>query len=116
MRSLILLSFLFWPLAVSAHEDPRIGCVMNLRQIDAAKQMLQIEKGLSNGVPCEAAALTQYLLGGTMPRCPAGGLYTIGTIGIEPTCNVAGHSDAALQKDMKRQDTREHLLVWGLFG
>jgi hypothetical protein len=78
--------------------------------------MLQIEKGLSNGVPCEAAALTQYLLGGTMPHCPAGGVYAIGTMGIEPTCTVAGHSDAALEEDIKRQDAREHLLVWGLLG
>ena len=116
MRSLILLSFLLLPPAGSAHEDPRIRCVMNLRQIAAAKQMLQIDNGLSNGVPCEAGSLTQYLSGGTMPHCPAGGVYMIGPIGAEPTCSVGGHSDAALEQDIKRQDAREHSLVWVLVG
>jgi len=114
MRILILLSFLLVPLAGSAHEDPRIRCVMNLRQIAVAKEMLQIDKGLSNGVPCEAGSLTQYLSGGTMPHCPAGGVCMIGSIGTEPTCSVGGHSDAALEQDIKRQYAREHSLVWVL--
>ena len=116
MRSLILLSFLLLPLAGAAYEDPRIRCVMNLGQIAAAKLALQMDKGLSNGVPCEAGDLSQYFPGGTMPHCPAGGVYTIGPIGTEPTCSIAGHSDAALEADIKRQNAREHSLVWVLVG
>lgn len=116
MRSLILLPFLLLPLAGSAYEDPRIRCVGNLRQIAAAKQMLQLDNGLSNGVPCEAGYLAQYLMGRTMPHCPVGGVYTIGPIGAQPTCTIAGHSDAALEEDIKRQDARERSLLWGLVG
>jgi hypothetical protein len=26
-----------------------------------------------------------------MPSCPAGGVYTIGTLGDKPTCSLPGH-------------------------
>jgi hypothetical protein len=77
--------------------------------------MLQIEKGLSNGVPCDATYLLQYLPERTMPHCPLDGSYSIGPIGTEPTCSISGHSQAALEEEIKRQ-AGEHSLVWVLVG
>ena len=114
MRNLISFLLVLWPLTMSAYEDPRIRCVMNLRQIAGAKQMLQIDKSLASGTPCEPAALAQYLQGRLMPHCPANGVYTVGPIGVEPSCSIAGHSDAALEEDIKRQQARDHFLPWGL--
>jgi hypothetical protein len=66
-------------------------CINNLRDIAAAK-----EKWVSDGhqattnIPT-ATDLLPYLKNGIMPSCPAGGTYTIGAVGEQPTCSLPGH-------------------------
>ena len=71
----------------------RNACINNLRQIDAAKNQWALEKGKTNGdVPTEDDIKPYiHLIGGHLPRCPAGGTYTIGPAGEPPTCSVPGH-------------------------
>ena len=67
------------------------SCIQNLRQIDGAKEQLQLETKLKNGDVVTITALAGYIKGG-FPTCPAGGSYSIGPIGTDPTCSIPGHS------------------------
>ena len=79
------------PNFVKARETAqRSACINNLRQIDAAKSEWALENNKTNGVVPTEADLAQYIRNG-MPKCPAGGTYTIGPIGEKPTCSLPGH-------------------------
>jgi hypothetical protein len=58
------------------------GCINNLRQIDAAKNQFALEKGKKTYI---------RLINGALPKCPQGGIYTIGPVGEAPTCSISGH-------------------------
>lgn len=71
-------------------------CQNNLRQIEAAVDRWVFENNINEGVivsPTQEEEIYSYLRGGK-PECPAGGIYTIGTIGSSPpvSCNAEGHS------------------------
>jgi hypothetical protein len=70
------------------------ACINNLRQLDAAKNEWALEKGKKEGDVCTAEDLKPYirLVNGQLPKCPAGGTYTIGPVGENPKCSVPGHS------------------------
>lgn len=66
-------------------------CIGNLRLIYAAKQAWALDKNKTdNDVPTEQDLLP-YLKGGLFPVCPSGGVYTIGAVGVLPTCSIPGH-------------------------
>ena len=70
------------------------ACINNLRQIDAAKQQWALEKGKKVGDPVTEADIKPYIkldANGNLPKCPAGGKYTIGKVGETPTCSIPGH-------------------------
>jgi hypothetical protein len=74
---------------VHSGPSPESGCINNLRQIAGAKEQWQFEKGkTTNDVPT-IADLTNYMAG--IPKCPKGGTYTIGPVGMNPTCSIKGH-------------------------
>ena len=80
--------------ASSIEARQRNACINNLRQIDAAKNEWALEKGKTNGSPVTEADLKPYIkldAQGNLPKCPAGGKYTIGRVGESPTCSVPGH-------------------------
>lgn len=68
------------------------ACINNLRMIDGAKQ----QWALTNAKAAESMPTAQNLApvfkNGVMPRCPAGGVYTIGIVKTPPSCSVAGHT------------------------
>ncbi|HTL59534.1 MAG TPA: DUF4190 domain-containing protein [Candidatus Limnocylindrales bacterium] len=67
-------------------------CVNNLRQIDAAKQMWAVEKNKDGSQTPTGQDLTPYLKRDfTAFVCPAGGTYSINSVGEKPACSVAGH-------------------------
>ena len=71
------------------------ACINNLRQIDGAKNEFALEKGKKKGDPVTEADIKPYLkldANGNLPKCPAGGKYTIGKVGEPPTCSIAGHT------------------------
>jgi hypothetical protein len=69
------------------------ACINNLRQLDAAKNQWALEQGKKTGDACTANDLKPYirLINGQLPKCPAGGTYTIGAIGETPKCSIPGH-------------------------
>jgi outer membrane lipoprotein-sorting protein len=80
--------------APSPEIQQRNACINNLRQFDAAKNEFALEKGKQMGAPVTEADIKPYIkldANGNLPKCPAGGTYTIGKVGETPTCSIAGH-------------------------
>jgi hypothetical protein len=69
------------------------ACINNLRQMDAAKNQWALENNKKTGDICTEENLKPYirLVGGQLPKCPQGGIYTIGPVGEPPTCSIPGH-------------------------
>ena len=65
------------------------ACINNLRQIDAAKNEWALEKGKSASDIPTREDISPYLR--KWPVCPAGGTYTVGSVGEKPTCSIPGH-------------------------
>jgi hypothetical protein len=68
------------------------ACINHLRQIDAAKQMWALENRRPTGSLVNEPDLAAFFKSKTMPACPAGGSYTLSTIGYAPLCNIPGHA------------------------
>jgi chromosome segregation ATPase len=66
-------------------------CIANLRQIDAAKQQWALENNKTASAVPAAQDLLPYFPNG-FPVCPSGGTYTIGAVGVLPTCSIPGHT------------------------
>ena len=66
------------------------ACINNLRQIDGAIQQWALENRQPATARVTPADVVRYL-GGVMPVCPAGGVYTLNTVSTPPTCSVPGH-------------------------
>ena len=63
-------------------------CAMNLDAVATACQKFAAEKG---GFPKELSALVPAYLD-TVPACPAGGTYTLGSAESDsPACSIPGH-------------------------
>jgi hypothetical protein len=53
-----------------------------------------LEKSKKVGDEATEADLKPYLkldADGNLPKCPGGGKYTLGKVGENPTCSIAGH-------------------------
>jgi hypothetical protein len=68
-----------------------VGCINNMRQIEAAKQQWALQNQRPAGSLVSAQDLAPFLPNRVLPACPAGGVYTLNPIGINPICNIAGH-------------------------
>jgi prepilin-type N-terminal cleavage/methylation domain-containing protein len=92
-----LLASIAIPNFVRAREtSQKNACINNLRQIDGAAQTWALETGKTSSDTYTIANIKPYLrldTTGNVPPCPAGGVYTPGTvISNAPTCNIAGHA------------------------
>ena len=71
------------------------GCINNLRQIDAAVNQFALELHRTTGntitYPSDLTPYIKLNSSSSIPPCPAGGTYTVGTVGAIPqvTCNLA---------------------------
>ncbi len=70
------------------------GCINNMRQIDAAVNQFALEQGKITGAAVNYPNdLTPYIklnANSMLPPCPAGGSYSVGTVGALPqvTCSL----------------------------
>ena len=92
---IVLIGLFAWAIVIPNLKPARTGshnaCINNLRQIDAAKNEWALENKKTNGVVCTASDITPYIkldAKGNLPKCPQGGIYTIGKIGEPPTCSL----------------------------
>lgn len=68
------------------------NCHNNLRQFDSAIQQYAIENGLKTGdTIADTSVLNGYLTNlSVSSACPAGGAYTIGSVGTASSCSLHG--------------------------
>lgn len=69
---------------------PRNACINNLRQIDEAKEQWILQSHQTNGAPANREAINRHLKNGER-KCPEGGTYTYGNVGVDPRCTIKGH-------------------------
>ena len=72
----------------------RNACINNLRQIDAAKNQWALENNKTEGAVPTVQDIAPYIkldANGNIPGCPSGGTYTIGAVGVPPTCSIPSH-------------------------
>lgn len=65
-------------------------CAKNLRQIADAKEQHALTANIPSGAPVGWDDIVPDYIE-TIPKCPAGGEYTIGPVGTEPDCSSEGH-------------------------
>ena len=72
----------------SRYTSPANACINNLRQIETAVQQVAIEKGKHVGdmvtYPDEITPYIRLNTEGSIPPCPAGGIYSLQTVGTIP--------------------------------
>lgn len=67
------------------------ACMNYLHEIDAAKNERALKNGKKTEDACTEADIRPYVkldANGNFPRCPDGGVYTIGKIDENPTCSL----------------------------
>jgi hypothetical protein len=88
----VVLAFIFmWPPVVREWSPANFACVNNLRQIDAAVNEWALENGKHAGDLVTLEQIKPYIKldsHGEIPRCPAGGKYTVTVVGAPPTCSL----------------------------
>jgi len=80
--------------------SPDNACINNLRQIDSAKNQWALEHNAKSNDIVTINDIRPYIerernnafikldAKGNLPKCPSGGIYTIGKIGEPPTCSL----------------------------
>lgn len=75
----------------SYYQSSANGCVNNLRQVAAAKEMWALENHKTNGTAVTEDDLKPYIKldsHGNIPRCGLGGKYILGPVGEDPQCSI----------------------------
>lgn len=67
------------------------ACINNLRQIEAAKNLWAMEHHKEATDTPTQGDLLPYFGNHQFPKCPAGGIYTIGQDSVPPTCSITNH-------------------------
>jgi prepilin-type N-terminal cleavage/methylation domain-containing protein len=69
------------------------ACINNLTKIDAVASEFALENGKKNGdaihYPSDLTPYIKLNRAGSIPGCPAGGLYSEATVGVPPTCSLS---------------------------
>lgn len=91
---------------VHSGPNPQAWCLVNLHQIEAAKDQLARERGLSNGIAVTFPDISPFLPGGLQLRCAKHGTYVINSIGSGARCTFHGsitEMEAEWQRQMQTQ-------------
>ena len=69
------------------------SCITLLKEIDGAKNTWCLENHkISSDVPTDTDLFGPDKYIREKPRCPLGGVYTIGAVKDKPTCTIAHHT------------------------
>ncbi len=74
----------------AAEKSRKTMCMSNLRQINIAKETWALMDNRQTGEPVVVNEINEFIK--KPPKCPAGGIYTYGAVGTNPTCSL-GASD-----------------------
>ena len=92
---LLFAALLRMPNFVRSGPGKTTHCVYNLRQIDAAKQAWGINNKKSADDTPTWQDIRPYLSrrnAKTLPKCPEGGTYVLGSLAERPKCSTTGHT------------------------
>jgi prepilin-type N-terminal cleavage/methylation domain-containing protein len=85
-----LLASIAIPNVVNARKTAQMqGCISNMHTIDGAKQTWALERSQGPDATPSEDDLKPYLSNRKMPKCPGGGNYTIGSVGVLPSCSLS---------------------------
>jgi prepilin-type N-terminal cleavage/methylation domain-containing protein len=76
------------------------ACILNLKQVHAAKQQWSLEMLKSDNAIPVGTDLTPYMHSLSMPACPAGGTYRIRRVSKDPTCSLSANGHALTNINM----------------
>ena len=80
----------------STKKSRRTLCIANLQKIDSAVDAWALEKSVSAGTAIstkdEGDIYNDYVRG-SRPKCPAGGVYTLHTVGVKPQVTCSKQSE-----------------------
>ena len=68
------------------------ACINNLRQIDSAQQQWALEAHQAGNASDNLNDLTPYIklnANSSIPGCPAGGTYSVTSVGANPVCSLS---------------------------
>jgi prepilin-type N-terminal cleavage/methylation domain-containing protein len=88
-----LLAAIAIPNFVKARQEAQAkACINNLKQLDAAANQFALEHGRKTGdavsYPDDLTPYVKLNSAGSLPPCPAGGSYSVATIGTNPVCSL----------------------------
>jgi hypothetical protein len=87
-----LLAAVAIPNLLKAKKNAQVnGCKANLRTIEANIIQWSLDKRKADDAEVSMEDLADYFKDG-IPRCPARGVYTLGTVSDKPTCSTVGHT------------------------
>jgi hypothetical protein len=67
------------------------ACIANMRQIQNAKDQWAAANGRPPGSVVNPPDISSSFPNKMVPSCPAGGVYTLNPVGINPICSTPGH-------------------------
>ena len=81
------------PYTISEKQDKSVMiCVKNLRELDRAMRLWQLDKAKPRNSPVTFAEILSYLADGASTNCPSGGQYIITGLTNPPACTIPGHA------------------------
>jgi len=84
-------SLLFFIGGPHSGPNPRAWCVINLQNIEGAKQRVVQDLGLTDGAIVTTEQISKYIEGGLKSlTCAEGGHYVVGSVGADPRCSFHG--------------------------
>jgi hypothetical protein len=81
------------PYTISGKQDKSILiCVQNLRALDKAMRLWQLNNAKPMTAPVTMAEILPYLADDAKTNCPSGGQYIITGLTNPPACTIPGHA------------------------
>ncbi len=76
-------------------QDPQVEqqnrCINIREQLAAAKMQWALENKKTDPAIPTASDIAVYFKDGVVPKCPAGGAYSLNSLAAHPTCSILGH-------------------------
>jgi hypothetical protein len=95
VAAIVFIGLLVWaiviPNFVKVRSDGGRPCIEIMRELQSAKDQWALEDGKTNGVMAAENDIKAYVKwdsNGNLPKCPQGGIYTIGKVGEPVTCSL----------------------------
>src|SRR5262245_21947433 len=90
---LAVAGFAIWSRTTRVRLDVHSPCIPSLQNLQVAKEVWALEQHkTTNDIPTDADLFgpRKYLV--EKPKCPAGGVYTLGRVGEKVRCSIPGHT------------------------